>query len=39
MDYPNMLITTSLSDNRVLFDELKFTQNLEIIKLTIIYYY
>ena len=29
MDYPNMLITTSLSDNRVLFDEpAKFTAKL-----------
>ena len=29
MDYPNILITTSLSDNRVLFDEpLKFTAKL-----------
>ena len=29
MDYPNILITTSLSDNRVLFDEpAKFTAKL-----------
>ena len=29
MDYPNILITTSLSDNRVLFDEpTKFTAKL-----------
>ena len=35
-----MLITTSLSDNRVLFDEpAKFTANLENIKLIIIYYF
>ena len=33
MDYPNMLITTSLSDNRVLFDEpLKFTAKLRDFK-------
>ena len=30
MDYPHMLITTSLSDNRVLFDEpAKFTAKLK----------
>ena len=33
MDYPNMLITTSLSDNRVLFDEpTKFTAKLRELK-------
>ena len=33
MDYPNMLITTSLSDNRVLFDEpAKFTAKLRELK-------
>ena len=33
MDYPNILITTSLSDNRVLFDEpLKFTAKLRDLK-------
>ena len=33
MDYPNILITTSLSDNRVLFDEpLKFTAKLREFK-------
>ena len=33
MDYPHMLITTSLSDNRVLFDEpLKFTAKLRDLK-------
>ena len=33
MDYPNILITTSLSDNRVLFDEpTKFTAKLRELK-------
>ena len=33
MDYPNILITTSLSDNRVLFDEpLKYTAKLRDLK-------
>ena len=33
MDYPHMLITTSLSDNRVLFDEpAKFTAKLRDLK-------
>ena len=33
MNYPNMLITTSLSDNRVLFDEpVKYTAKLRDLK-------
>ena len=40
MDYPHIFITTSLSDNRVLFDELQSSQqNLETIKQIIIYFF
>ena len=40
MDYPHILITTSLSDNRVLFDEpAKFTAKLRDLKLIIIYFF
>ena len=40
MDYPHILITTSLSDNRVLFDEpAKFTAKLRDLKQIIIYFF